>query len=80
MAPPKTTPEHVRMRVRAGARGERCRVDEKGVWHVDVRARAIEGQANERALALVAAALHVPLEALRIVSGHRRPSKLLLIR
>ena len=66
----------IKVRVKAGARNERiAKVADR--FDVSVREKAEGGMANARVLALVARELDVPAKKLRIVKGHRSPSKTL---
>ena len=71
-------PEQLRVRVTAGVSKESC-MYEKGVWKVSVRTKAHEGAANARMQELLARALGVSPNRVRIVRGHRTPNKLIVI-
>ena len=70
----------VRVRVRPGAREERLRG-----WHgdgalkVEVTAPPEGGRANEAVIRLLAGALGLPRDRLRIVRGHTARKKVILI-
>jgi len=58
-----------------GARVEGMRVREDGVVEVRVRARAVEGAANDAIVALLARALGLPRSRVHLVHGARARSK-----
>lgn len=69
---------HVKVRVRAGAKHES--VERKGtVLAVAVKEKAEGNRANAKVREIVAREYGVKLSAVRIISGHRAPSKLFLI-
>ncbi|MBI3305767.1 DUF167 domain-containing protein [Candidatus Nomurabacteria bacterium] len=71
--------QYVNIKVTAGARKEIFR--EKSPYHfeISVREKAERNMANARVLELVAGHFKVPLKKVRIVNGHRHPSKLLVV-
>ena len=69
---------YIKVFVTPGARRES--VEEKGeVLAISVREPAQGNRANERVRALVASRLHVPLEKVRILTGHRSRGKMLSV-
>ncbi|KKP81162.1 MAG: hypothetical protein UR80_C0007G0003 [Parcubacteria group bacterium GW2011_GWB1_35_5] len=48
-------------------------------FEVSVKEKAERNEANNRVLALVASHFKVPVAKVRIVNGHRHPSKLLVV-
>ncbi len=67
----------IRVKVNAGSKGERVRLLEPGFYQVRTCAPAQGGRANRRVLQLLAEELGKPVSALRIVTGHTRPLKLI---
>ncbi len=64
----------IKVRVKAGAKNERVEKT-RDRFDISVRERAEGGAANERVLYLLARELSVPIKRLRLVKGHRSPSK-----
>jgi len=54
-------------------------VEKKDHFEVSVKEKAERNMANTRVLELVASYFKVPLSKVRIVNGHRHPSKLLVV-
>ena len=65
-----------RLKVHPGAREDRLERRANGGYELWVRAPAERGQANEAALALLAAELKRPAKSLRLVKGAASPSKI----
>mgnify|MGYP001559297224 CR=1 len=72
-------PTYIHVKVLAGAKGESLKVLSKDHFEVLVREKAERNMANERVLELAAEHFKVPVNKVRIVNGHRHPSKLLII-
>jgi len=72
---------YVHVKVVAGAPKESFSQKKKSVDHfeVSVKEKAERNEANNRVLALVASHFKVPVAKVRIINGHRHPSKLLVI-
>ena len=72
---------YVHVKVAAGASKESFSQKKKSVDHfeVSVREKAERNGANNRVLMLVASHFKVPVAKVRIVNGHRHPSKLLIV-
>ena len=70
---------HIKVRVRANARKETFEKLSEASFRVSVREKALENAANRRVVELVAAYFKRPLASVRIVRGHRSPSKVLLV-
>lgn len=66
----------IRVKVNAGSKREGVRLLEPGFYQVRTRAPAEGGRANRRVLELLADELGRPTSALRIVTGHSSPLKL----
>lgn len=67
---------HVRVRVTAGARNERVSRMEDGSFKMAVREPAENNAANARVIELLALHLGVRPQAIRMINGHHRASKL----
>lgn len=67
---------YISVRVIAGAKEDKVEALAKGRLRVWVKAPAQQNLANRRMLALVAAHLGQPASAVRLVSGHHSPSKI----
>lgn len=63
------------MKVNAGARSERVRLLEDGLYQVRTMAAPERGRANRRVLELLAGELGCTPDCLRIVTGSPRPLK-----
>ena len=72
---------YIHVKVTAGASKESFSQRKKSVDHfeVSVKEKAERNEANNRVLVLVASHFKVPVAKVRIVNGHRHPSKLLVI-
>jgi len=70
----------ITVRVRTAARRESFKKISGARYAVDVREQPERNAANRRVRELVSEKLGVPLAAVRIVSGHRRPSKVFSVR
>jgi len=66
----------ITVRVRAGEKNESVR-EVANRYEVVVREEPAHNLANARVLALLASKLGVPRKELRIVKGHRSPSKII---
>ena len=65
----------VRVTVKPSARRERIEEVRPGVFGVSVREKPERGEANERVRVLLSLHFHVPLSAVRFVSGARGKHK-----
>jgi uncharacterized protein YggU (UPF0235/DUF167 family) len=78
---------YIHAKVTAGARKESfepCRSRATGNknpdhFEVSVKEKAENNLANKRVLELVAEYFKIPLNKIRIINGHRHPSKLIII-
>jgi uncharacterized protein YggU (UPF0235/DUF167 family) len=75
----KSTPEYVRVRVTTEASQEEVRERSPGLWHIRIREKPKQGEANARVRIILARSLGIPTEALRLVKGSTSPSKTYLI-
>lgn len=70
---------YIHVKVTAGARKESFKLRNEDHFEVAVKEKAERNMANERVLELVAEHFKVPVNRVRIVNGHRHPSKLLVV-
>jgi uncharacterized protein YggU (UPF0235/DUF167 family) len=70
---------YIHVKVTAGARRESWKRKSGDHFEVSVREKAERNLANTRVLELVASHLKIPVKKIRIVNGHRHPSKLLIV-
>jgi len=70
---------YIHIKVTAGARKESWKEKSEDHFEVSVKEKAENNIANARVLELVAENFKVPVNKVRIVNGHRSPSKLLVI-
>jgi len=71
--------KYIHAKVTAGAGKESLKQKFADHFEISVKEKAERNLANARVLALVAEHFKVPLNKVRIVNGHRHPSKLLLV-
>lgn len=69
----------ISVRVTAGAKKEGIEVFPKNRFKISVKPKAEAGAANERVLELVAKHFKVPVKKVRILRGHKTPSKIISI-
>lgn len=70
---------YIHVKVIAGARKEAFRQKFADHFEISVKEKAEKNMANKRILELVAEHFRVPVNKVRIVNGHRSPSKLLVV-
>jgi uncharacterized protein YggU (UPF0235/DUF167 family) len=70
---------YVKVRVIAGAKAEKFEATSKDHFKAAVKEPAERNLANRRVVELVAAHFKIPGSRVRIVSGHRSPSKILSV-
>lgn len=70
---------HIKVRAKTGARREELTALSQDHLMVSVKQKPFENAANKRIIELVAAHFAVPAKAVRIVSGHHAPSKIISI-
>ena len=71
--------KYINVKVKAGAGKESFKKVSVDHFEISVREKAERNMANERVLELVAEYFKVPVSKVRIVNGHRHPSKLIVI-
>jgi len=70
---------YIHVKVTAGAKKEIWKEKSSDHFEVSVKEKAERNMANNRVLELVAEHFSMPVSKIRIVNGHRHPSKLLVI-
>jgi len=70
---------YIHVKVTAGARKESFVKKSEDHFEVSVKEKAEMNRANVRILELVAEYFKVPKNKVRIVNGHKHPSKLLIV-
>ena len=70
---------YIHVLVSAGAKKELLKLKSKDHFEISVKEKAERNMANTRVLELVAEHFKIPKNKVRIVSGHKHPSKLLII-
>lgn len=71
--------EYIHIKVTAGAKKESFKQKNKDHFEISVREKAERNMANARVLELVASHFKISKNKVRIVNGHRSPSKLLVV-
>jgi uncharacterized protein YggU (UPF0235/DUF167 family) len=70
---------YIHVKVSAGVKKESFVQKKEDFFEVSVKEKAQRNEANTRVLELVAEYFKVPVKKVRIVNGHRHPSKLIII-
>ena len=70
---------YIYVKVLAGAKKESLKQKSKDHFEVSVREKAEHNLANKRVLELLASYFKLPVSKVRIINGHRHPSKLIVI-
>ena len=70
---------YIHAKVTAGAKKEFLKQKSEDHFEVSVREKAENNMANKRVLELVSLHFKIPISKIRIVNGHRSPSKLLVV-
>ena len=70
---------YIHVKVKAGARKESFSQKSEDHYEISVKEKAERNQANSRVIELVAEHFKVLKTKVRIINGHRHPSKLLVI-
>jgi len=72
-------PMYIKIRVHAGVGKEYIEKVKDDTYEIAVKEKRVEGRANKRALTLLAKELSLPQSAVRIISGHHSPNKIVSI-
>ena len=70
---------YIHVKVSAGAKKESWKRRSEDHFEIAVKEKAQRNEANTRVLELVASHFKVSINKVRVVNGHRHPSKLLII-
>lgn len=70
---------YIKVRVLAGAKAEKFEAVSKDHFKAAVKEPAKQNLANHRVMELVAMYFKIPAKQVRIISGHRSPSKIFSI-
>lgn len=70
---------YIHVKVSAGARKESFKQKSEDHFEISVKEKAEKNMANGRVLELVALHFKVAKNKVRIINGHRHPSKLLIV-
>jgi hypothetical protein len=70
---------YIRAKVKAGAGREEIKQTGKDHFEISVREKAERNMANKRVIEMLANFFSLPKGKVRIVNGHRSPTKLLII-
>ena len=71
--------QYIHVKVKAGVKKESFVQKTEDSFEISVREKAQRNQANTRVLELVAEHFKVPVSRVRIINGHKHPSKLLIV-
>ncbi|KKQ87757.1 MAG: hypothetical protein UT09_C0010G0022 [Parcubacteria group bacterium GW2011_GWF2_38_8] len=71
--------QYIHLKVMTGTRKESFRQKSEDHFEVSVREKAEHNLANKRVLELVSLHFKIPASKIRIINGHRNPSKLLVV-
>jgi len=71
---------YIKVKVTPGAKKETLIETSDKYFTVSVKEKAVQNMANNRVLEIFAEHFNVSLGGVRIISGHRSPSKILSIR
>ena len=70
---------YIHAKVTAGARKESLKQKSEDHFEISVEEKAEHNLANRRVLELLALHFKLPTEKVRIINGHKHPSKLIVI-
>jgi uncharacterized protein YggU (UPF0235/DUF167 family) len=70
---------YIKVKVTAGARAEKIEKKSEDHYLISVREKAERNMANNRVCQIMASIFKVPGRAVRIISGHQSPSKILSV-
>lgn len=70
---------YIKVRVIVGSKKEKIEKKTKDTYYISVKEKAERNMANRRVCEMMASTLSVPVKAIRIISGHQSPSKILSI-
>lgn len=70
---------YIHIKVTVGAKKESWKKKSEDHFEVSVKEKAERNMANFRVLELTADHFKIPINKVRIINGHRHPSKLLMV-
>ena len=70
---------YIKVRVKTGQKKESVEQLSESSFKISVKEKAERNSANARVIQIIAEKIGVPAKKVRIISGHRAPSKLLSI-
>lgn len=70
---------YVKVWVQTSAKKESFVATSPDHFKIAVKEKALQNLANRRVIVLIASHFHAPLAKVRIINGHRSPSKLLAV-
>jgi len=70
---------YIKVRVKAGEKKEKIDKKAENTFNISVKEKAENNQANRRICEIISSLYNVQLKEVKIVSGHHKGSKLLLI-
>lgn len=70
---------YIHAKVTAGAKKESLKQKNKDHFLISVKEKAERNLANKRVIELVAEYFKVPVPSVRIINGHKNPSKLIVV-
>lgn len=70
---------YIKIRVQAGAKKESVAKRGEHTFDISVKEPAKNNLANKRVTEVIAEHYTVPIRSVRLISGHRSPSKILLV-
>ena len=71
--------QYIHVKVKAGMSKESLKEKSKDHFEISVKEKAENNQANKRVVEILAEYFKIPQNKVRIVNGHRSPSKLLIV-
>ena len=71
--------KYIHTKIIAGAKNELLKQKSEDHFEISIKEKAQKNMANTRVLELVAEHFKVPKNKVRIINGHRSPSKLLVV-
>lgn len=71
--------QYIHVKVKAGVSKESFRQKSEDHFEISVKEKAEHNLANKRVLEILALHFHLPVSKIRIVNGHKHPSKLIVL-
>ncbi len=70
---------YLRVRVKTNRRKEELTVTESGLIEISLKEKPERNMANKKLMSVISTHLSVPIGKLKIMSGHKKPSKIILV-